>query len=497
MPIPYVAKVNKRTIGSEVLIVNELHVVGITSLNTVIANYIRLIEVPLQETPSTVIVPGFTETTLTPGTTEFRVDFTSGRIEFNPVNNGSTVFVTYKGRGSVVDAEDINEVQQPLASIANLDGTLSAGIVKPNNISTVLTDDFTFPRKVIVNGDLDVKGTTTTIESTIITFEDPLLELNYNNPANPTTFKAGLKIIRPSLPSAQLDWDEALLAWAFKDTSGVSIMQAFNAGYVSIPELRSPLVRSDTSMILDIDRDNNSTSETFTWRTNSALTLMSLNETGDLSVSGNVTAASLSGPVLSTSLLSNTSLTYGIDEDGNSTAELHLWRTNGSLELMRLAEDGHLSLTGTLTTTGNVGVGVSSPAAKLHNTGGTILGLTTATVGPVLAAVVNSFSGVVFTTSTAVTITLPTPTDTTSGRFFSLLHKASSTGTLNVNGSNVGVGKGSTYMWDSVEWVAVGATGGFQVMAGNPASPVQGDTWFDSVTSQFKGYNGTNNVILG
>jgi hypothetical protein len=38
---------------------------------------------------------------------------------------------------------------------------------------------------------------------------------------------------------------------------------------------------------------------------------------------------------------------------------------------------------------------------------------------------------------------------------------------------------------------------GVQVLASDPASPTQGQTWFNSADNQFKGYNGTSIVILG
>jgi hypothetical protein len=233
MPISYISKVNQRTLGSELLIVNEIHTIGITGLNTIIPNQIRLIEVPKQEIPSTVIIPGFTEVTTAPGTNEFKVDYGNGRIIFNASQNGNTVFVTYKGRGSVVDAEDVNELQQPLSIIANIDGTLSNGIVRPNNISTIITDDFTFPNNVIVTGDLTVNGTTTTVQSTTVTIADNILLLNSNVTGTPT-LNAGLEVERGTSPNVQLIWNETDDAWSLNNTSGIAILEAFDNGSVKI-----------------------------------------------------------------------------------------------------------------------------------------------------------------------------------------------------------------------------------------------------------------------
>ena len=77
------------------------------------------------------------------------------------------------------------------------------------------------------------------------------------------------------------------------------------------------------------------------------------------------------------------------------------------------------------------------------------------------------------------------------------MHNDTSTGTLTVNSQSVGTGKGIPFMWDGTVWIPVGGSGGFNLMAGDPGSPQQGDTWFDTTTNQFKGYNGTSVVILG
>jgi hypothetical protein len=111
MSIPFKPKINQRTLGQETLIFNEQHTIGVTAVSTSSPNYIRLIEVPLLEAPSSISIPGYVETTNPPTTNKFKVDYINGRILFDPSKNGLIVLVSYKGRGSIVDAEDIDELQ--------------------------------------------------------------------------------------------------------------------------------------------------------------------------------------------------------------------------------------------------------------------------------------------------------------------------------------------------------------------------------------------------
>lgn len=135
MSILYLPKINQRILGSELLIVNEVHIVGITSVATVTTDYIRLIEAPLQEVPSSIIISGFTEVVVTPGTNEFKVDYANGRILFEHTRNGDTVYVTYKGRGSIIDGEDINELQAPVGKVLDYNVDIDSYLLEVTNIS--------------------------------------------------------------------------------------------------------------------------------------------------------------------------------------------------------------------------------------------------------------------------------------------------------------------------------------------------------------------------
>lgn len=162
MTVSFTQKVNQRAAGAEATISNEAHTVSLVTPFTV-----KLLEVPLQDAPSTVIVPGYTETTsVIPLAGQFYVKYSTGYLTFHSSAAGALVYVSYEGRGSIVDAQDINDVQTVLAAFANevedargsevdldsrlsvslqADGTLVDGIVVPDTISTNPADNFVFP----------------------------------------------------------------------------------------------------------------------------------------------------------------------------------------------------------------------------------------------------------------------------------------------------------------------------------------------------------------
>lgn len=261
MPINYTPKVNERPIGQELLISSEVHIVGIVAVATVEPDMIKLVEVPLQSTPtSTVSIPGYIETTSpTPGNGFFYVDYVNGYVTFNASANGNTVSATYYGRGSEIDAVDINELQQPVGIALDLDGTVT-------------------PDALIFG---------------VITVTNP----------------------------------------------------------VSIPTV-------------DVD----------------------------------------------------------------------------------------------------------------------------------------THTGLIIVASSPVSVTLPAPTNTLAGRFFTVLDSSTSTQNISINGNSILIGYGATWLWDGSAWLLISpipATSGVPIVATDPVSPFTGQVWFNSTTMQFVGYNGTTKVIIG
>lgn len=115
MTISFTPKVNKRSPGSELAITNEVHTVSLSFPCT-----IKLIEVPLKDTPTTVLISGFTEVrtlALAPG--QFVVNYSTGYVTFDPSASGASVSASYKGTGSIVDAQDVNDIQDAVVDTAS------------------------------------------------------------------------------------------------------------------------------------------------------------------------------------------------------------------------------------------------------------------------------------------------------------------------------------------------------------------------------------------
>jgi hypothetical protein len=117
--INYSTKINERLTGQSIS--SEMHIIGIIATATYAPGLIRLVEVPQAPAPlSSVSIPGYTEIMSgTPTGTQFLVDYTTGVITFATSQDGNTVSVSYIGLGSEFAAEDVNEIQNPLGTIAN------------------------------------------------------------------------------------------------------------------------------------------------------------------------------------------------------------------------------------------------------------------------------------------------------------------------------------------------------------------------------------------
>lgn len=115
--IPYTDKVNEQ---APTVVLNETHTIGIVGTATYVSGTIRLIQVPQGPGPA-VSIPGYTEILAgSPVGTQFLVNYTTGTIAFDPSLDGTLILVaSYTGLGSEIAAEDVNELQNPLSTIAN------------------------------------------------------------------------------------------------------------------------------------------------------------------------------------------------------------------------------------------------------------------------------------------------------------------------------------------------------------------------------------------
>ena len=129
-----------------------------------------------------------------------------------------------------------------------------------------------------ITGDLTVNGTTTTIESTSLTVEDPMITLAKNNSGgDANTFDQGLFFNRGSLDNVSMIWDESADQFAFAVTSGEDGTTAGNVTIDSYANLRAGNITAT-----DIDGILGS-------NTAAAATVTTLNASSTVSLDGAVT----------------------------------------------------------------------------------------------------------------------------------------------------------------------------------------------------------------
>lgn len=147
---------------------------------------VRLREAPLKESPSTVIIPGYAEDPLGPPVVnQFTVDYANGFIAFNAANIGATISISYKGRGSIILAQDINLITSPLVPFYNKLNTIVP--------DAPATPNFTFPDNVTVMGDLFVSGDALARETIVATASQTVFNLSFTIVSNNLlVFKQGL-----------------------------------------------------------------------------------------------------------------------------------------------------------------------------------------------------------------------------------------------------------------------------------------------------------------
>ena len=127
---------------------------------------------------------------------------------------------------------------------------------------------------------------------------------------------------------------------------------------------------------------------------------------------------------------------------GTTDAQSLVVKTNGTERLRVLS-------------TGNMGIGTPTPSGTLHNAGSTVLGMTTAsntaaTYTPAAEFSVNAYSGLVLTqTTTAAAVTLPSPTNTATGRVFTLTNSSASTHTVTVGNKTIPPSNSCVFTWDA------------------------------------------------
>jgi hypothetical protein len=99
-------------------IVAESHSIPGTTPYVIVLTY-----PPKQDTPSTVVIPGFTESLNPPLINEFQVNYITNIVYFNVGNAGASIAVTYVSAGDNVIANHPNKLQDEVAAVETTLGT--------------------------------------------------------------------------------------------------------------------------------------------------------------------------------------------------------------------------------------------------------------------------------------------------------------------------------------------------------------------------------------
>ena len=127
---------------------------------------------------------------------------------------------------------------------------------------TITLDTGTSTGTVIVTGNLNVKGTTTTVESTNTTVVDNILQLNFGQTGNgissALSYQAGIEIVRGAYSNAQLLFNEQLTYYSSvtsTNTSGTFVLKTADA---ALKGLRVATIGNDGSTDFVIDMQSGS-----------------------------------------------------------------------------------------------------------------------------------------------------------------------------------------------------------------------------------------------
>ena len=148
------------------------------------------------------------------------------KIQVEEGTNDDTIRMDIAGSElfKMTAAETLTGVTKLNHAASTFTGTASNGNITltPNGTGVVaVSSALTVAGAATITGDLTVNGTTTTIESTSLTVEDPMITLAKNNSGgDANTFDQGLFMNRGSLDNVSMIWDESGDEFAFAVTSG-------------------------------------------------------------------------------------------------------------------------------------------------------------------------------------------------------------------------------------------------------------------------------------
>src|SRR6056300_1406267 len=180
-------------------------------------------------------------------------DFASGEVldEDNMASDSATKLATQQSIEAYVDtavsAVSTTTISEGNSSVDVDDGAGGAGqvvVTVDGNIELTINDtSSTFSGNVVITGDMTVNGTTTTIDSTTLTVEDPLIQLAKNNSGgDANTFDQGLFFNQGSLDNVSFIWDESADQFAFAVTASEDGTTAGNITIDSYANVRANVI---------------------------------------------------------------------------------------------------------------------------------------------------------------------------------------------------------------------------------------------------------------
>jgi hypothetical protein len=120
-------------------------------------------------------------------------------LTFSDVNSGS----------QSLETQDVLKYNPDSATLILKNIEIESGLITGPSVITIDPNATGATGEVIIQGDLTVKGTTTTIDSNTISVGDNIIRLNGDLATNATpTQDAGIEVFRGSTSTIQLKWDE-------------------------------------------------------------------------------------------------------------------------------------------------------------------------------------------------------------------------------------------------------------------------------------------------
>ena len=187
---------------------------------------------------------------------------TNADITITPNGTGQVAMTAVDIAGGEIDGTVIGANSAAAATFTSLTtsgGTVTIGGTTTGSINNVNigattqgTGKFTTLEStgnVTVGGDLIVNGTTTTIESTTLSIEDPLLVLAKNNSGGSANiYDQGVLFNRGSLSNVAFIWDESADEFAFATAASETGATAGNITIDSYQQLRAGIIKANTSL---------------------------------------------------------------------------------------------------------------------------------------------------------------------------------------------------------------------------------------------------------